>query len=264
MWKSLVALVVLGLGCSGNAGGGGPTAVLKLQACAVVGESVTLDASDSKADGGEIVRYVFTIGHSTPSLVTDKSKLEYVFKEPALVEGKIVPYEILLTVVDEKGRESYTSNKIFVVFSEDQCPEPIVEERDVAIAEVRELTEWAEPPPDVELSPDQEVLPDVSPESWLECPLDLARTYHLAVFCLGQMAIEMDVELETSDCEVWSTVIGDEVVLVMEVDESGAAHLSSGYDGLVKWIEDCEGIIDSPESFDLDCTSGCTVVFEER
>jgi len=238
-------LVVLACACS-DAGGGRTVASLKLASCAVVGDAVAFDASGSTSPGGHIVRYVFTIGHGSAPLVSKEPKLEYVFRKPAFLNGKIAQYQVLVTVYDEHGGQAYAADNIFVVYNEGQCPEPIPEPDivlDDVVEEPFEIEEWASDVP--------EEIPEPA------CPIDLARDYQMVVFCQGSISGSFDISLDSADCLFWDA--DPTGLLTVELDDDGFATLKSPYKEM--YIEQCTGQIEDPADFTLDCNSGCTAVF---
>jgi len=249
------------LGCDQTGDYLPPQARLSLPACVVAGTKVVMDASDSVDEDGRIVKYIYTIGHDHAPLVHNQPTLTYVFKEPLVDEGLIQQYLVRLRVTDDHGLSDEVQTGVFVVFNESECEEV-----------------GATPPPvvpDVVEPPDMyqaDVVPDVPPEMGPQdtAPLDadvppsdtpvycpnITGIYRVQVFCFGALEVELELSLlQSADC----TFVDDFGIVSGEVGMDGTIHLWSEHSELN--IEDCQGTLEDPEQFTLDCTSNCTAVF---
>ena len=280
--KNVACLLALLLAsCSSVDRGDYPHAEVKVRAvedgvvgpytdCVVAGTTVLFDASNSSDPDGEIVRYVFTIGHDDPPIVVRDPQFEYVFKKPIVDGQQLIAYQILLTVTDNSGNLAYTEVELPVVFHKDECPSgtappdvfvPATDifEPDIVSPEDSFAPDFTEPDPDV-------VLPDLGPlDAGVEelpnpdlgpgmCP-NIEGDYRLSVYCQGVLSVEVDLEITQDLC-----ALSDNYGLVSgQVDLEGNVEMSSPQDDF--GMAECNGPISGDGSFSLDCTSGCTAVF---
>ena len=280
--KNLACLLALLLAsCSSVDRGDYPHAEVKVRAvedgvvgpytdCVIAGTTVLFDASNSSDQDGEIVRYVFTIGHNAPPIVVRNPKFEYVFEKPIVDGQQLVAYQILLTVTDDSGNLAYTEVELPVVFHKGECPSGSappdvfvpstdVFEPDVISPDDVPLTESIDPEEDI-IEPDwgpldagfpelpqDKVTPDV-------CP-NVEGDYRLSVYCQGVLSVEVDLEISQDVC-----ALSDNYGLVSgQIDLDGSIEMSSPQDDF--GMAECTGPLSGDGSFSLDCTSGCTAVF---
>lgn len=276
--KKLACLFALLLAsCSSGTKGDYPHAEVKVRAvkdgvvgsytdCVIAGTTVLFDASGSFDPDGEIVRYVFTIGHEDPPIVVRNPKFEYVFKKPIVEGQQLVAYQILLTVTDDLGNPGYTEVELPVVFHKGECPqgtEP--SEVDISGSDIGESDIYvfddvpstdSTTDPDPDFGPIEAGVPelpqtDVSPDM---CP-DVEGDYRLQVYCMGSLSVEVDLEIAQDVC-----ALNDNYGLVSgQIDLEGNVEMTSPQEDF--GMAECEGPVSGDGSFSLECTSGCTAVF---
>lgn len=274
MKNAAILFVLLVVGCTGSVGDDSPVAGLKVPGCILAGTTVQLDASDSSDPNGDIVKYIFTIGHSQAPIISEKPILVYTFEQPIFEDGLLYAYQILVTVVDVHGNAGHAEAEVAVVFNKSECPgnappvdisipdEDIVQQPDDVVIpeEIVEPTEVVEPAdvpePEEVTDPEEITFPEVQPDTApAYCP-NVSGTYHLEVYCYGSIAADLELPLQQTVCH-----IEDPYGLFNgTVYENGTMEVGSTQPDLK--MDDCEGQFEEgPDGFSLDCSSGCTAVF---
>ncbi len=248
-----------------------PEARLSIPFCSVAGQTVELDASDSKAPGGEIVRYSFRIGHSDAWLTSREPVLKFRFEQPEMSDDKLVQTLVLLEVTDDNGLTAQDASLTWVVFDDSQCPEgtsPRPTEDVWTETYSPDVTDFDGPEPDVlddTTSPDSVDGTTPPPDSTSDgktdtepaCP-SIDGVWHLEVFCGGSPKGELELNImQNADC----TFSDDLGVLSGTMGPDGAIELKSDIPQL--YMGDCFGQLEEPEMFTVDCSSGCTVQFQK-
>lgn len=274
MRRTVLLMIVLLMGCSASSGDEPPVAGLKVPACILVGTAVQLDASASTDADGDIVKYIFTIGHGQAPIISEKPKLTYLFEEPIYSGKTLYAYQILVTVVDSHGNTGHAEAELAVVFNEIECPgnaslaDAWVPVHDIVEQELAEdlpsmddvpptqdvlEAEAVEPP---EIVPDETAPPEVKQDTNPGLCPNVAGNYHLEVYCFGSIAADLELPLQQGGCylqDPWGLFEGT-------IYENGTMELSTDQPDLK--MADCDGEYEpGPDGFSLNCTSGCTAVF---
>jgi len=262
------AIVLLAVAC-GNESLPYPVARLEVPKCAVVGKTITLDASASETPSDAIVRYAFRVGHNGAWLISGSAKLDFRFGKPEMLGDKLSQTVVLLEVQDDRGRTAQDAALTWVVFDESQCPEgtvppptPDVVTEDVLSDGVSEdvpepdgLQNELGPAETDGTAPPLDLAPDGPFDAGPGCP-SIDGTWQLAVYCGGSVKVELELSLmQNADC----TFADNLGVLTGTVHPDGTVDLDS--DNPQLFMDDCFGKLEESEVFTVDCASGCTVQF---
>ncbi len=262
MREWVLTATLLAIGCSGGNDPRVPLAKLSIPACVAAGTMVTLDASGSTDPDGRIARYVFSVDGQV-KLANNQPSVTIPFAQPKIADGQFQQFAVRLTVIDNDGFEAHAQANLFVVYEVNQCPDGPPPQLDVVLQDMVGLDVFSgEISVDsMEFDVGNDVVPiDFSPPpdgSGL-CP-NLTGSYNVQVFCFGTLHLEIELALEQKD----GCLIGEEYALVEgEVDETGQVTLSSTFSDLN--MDECKGVMDDPDNFALECSSGCTAVFLKK
>lgn len=262
------ALVLLAVAC-GNESLPYPVAHLEAPKCAVVGKTITLDASASETRGDAIVQYAFRVGHNGAWLISHSAKLYYRYGKPEMLGDKLAQTVVLLEVLDDNGRTAQDAALTWVVFDESQCPEgtlpppvPDVVAEDVLSDGIGEdgpepdgLPDEIGPAETDGTAPPLDLLSEGPFDAGPGCP-SIDGTWQLAVYCGGSVKVELELSLmQNEDC----TFADNLGVLTGKAHPDGTIELDSDTPQL--FMDDCFGKIGEAETFTVDCASGCTVQF---
>lgn len=270
----LVVAALVTMACSSGNGSRVPAARLSVPACVAAGTQVLLDASQSKDPDGQIVRYVFSVD-GEPKLISNQPQVRYTFLTPKIGTGEYLQYAVRLVVVDDDGFESQAQANLFVVHDLSVCPEGPAPTFDIVYQDDSlsdadgdlwrsDVVSWdmadGVMPLDTLV---QDVVPQdlpsppdvVGPDTSDLCP-NVTGKYRVEVYCFGTLQLELDLNLkQQADC----TFSDSNGVLEGTIDSGGNIKLTSPFPDLN--MNDCQGLFDDPEFFDVQCSSGCTAVF---
>jgi hypothetical protein len=261
-WVLTVALFAVA--CGGGNDPRVPLAKLSVPACVAAGSNVKLDGTGSTDPDGRIARYVFSVDGQV-KLANNQPFVILPSSEPKITNGQFQQYAVRLTVIDDDGFEAHAQANFFVVHDVSQCPEGPPPMLDIVSQDLMDfdvvgtdggddLVEYdvgydAQP---MDISPADLPLP---PDGSGICP-NVTGTYRVQVFCFGTLHLELELSLQQQD----GCLIVEEYGLVEgSVDETGQVMLSSTFSDLN--MDECKGVMDDPENFALECSSGCTAVF---
>jgi hypothetical protein len=259
----VLTVVLFAVACGGGNDPRVPLAKLSVPACVAAGSEVKLDGTGSTDPDGRIARYVFSVDGQV-KLANNQPVVSIPSPEPKITNGQFQQYAVRLTVIDDDGFDAHAQANFFVVYDVSQCPGGPIPAEDIVSQDLvdSDIVGGDTGEDAQEYDGADGGHEDVSPID-VPFPMDvtgicpnLTGTYLVQVFCFGALDLELELILKQQD---GCLILEEHGLVEGSVDETGQVTLSSTFSELS--MDDCKGMMDDPENFALECSSGCTAVF---